>query len=117
MFGDGVDSAGEFADYYLRFGVGFADGRKATNLHQRRDFDEGPAPAPPTLRLVRWEGYDLLAWEVVVWVWGLPPLGRLAFVGEWPARGILETRAELDASLVLEAAGRALPLWPDQPPR
>jgi len=61
MFGDGVDPAGEFADYYLRFGVGFADGRKATNLEQRHGFDEGPAPDPPALRLIRWEGYDLLA--------------------------------------------------------
>jgi hypothetical protein len=117
MFGDGVDPAGEFADYYLCFGVGFVDGRKATNLNQRWDFDEGPAPGPPTLRLVRWEGYDLLAWEVDVWVWGLPPPGPLAFACEWPARGIPETRAEIDAGLVLEAAGRAVPIWPDQPPR
>lgn len=116
MFGDGVDPAGEFADYYLRFGVGFADGRKATNLHQRHDFDESPAPDPPTLRLVRWEGYDRLAWEVDVWVWGLPPPGPLAFVCEWPARGISETRVEIDAGLVLEAAGRAVPIWLDQPP-
>ena len=115
MFGDGVDPAGEFADYYLRFGVGFADGRKATNLHQRWNFDEGPAPDPPTLRLVRWEGYDRLAWEVDVWVWGLPPAGPLAFVCEWPARGIPESRVEIDAGLVLEAAGRAVPIWPDQP--
>jgi hypothetical protein len=27
-----LDPAGELADYYLRVGVGFADGRKATNL-------------------------------------------------------------------------------------
>jgi hypothetical protein len=80
MFGDSVDPAGEFADYYLRFGVGFADGRKATNLDRRHDFDEGPPPDPPALRLVRWEGYDLLAWEVDVWVWGLPPPGPLAFM-------------------------------------
>jgi hypothetical protein len=32
LFGNGVDPAGEFADYYLRSGVGFADGGKATNL-------------------------------------------------------------------------------------
>ena len=114
MFGDSVDPAGEFADYYLRVGVGFADGRKATNLEQRHGFDEGPAPDPPTLRLVRWEGYDLLAWEVDVWVYGLPPPGPLAFVVEWPARGIPQTRAEIDASLVLEAAARAIPIWPDQ---
>jgi hypothetical protein len=70
MFGDGVDPAGEFADYYLRVGVGFAD---------------DPPPDPPALRLVRWEGYDLLAWEVDVWLWGLPPPGPLAFVCRWPA--------------------------------
>jgi hypothetical protein len=69
------------------------------------------------LRLVRWEGYDLLAWEVDVWMWGLPPPGPLVFASEWPARGISETRVEIDAGLVLEAAGRAVPIWPDQPPR
>jgi hypothetical protein len=115
MFGDQVDPAGEFADYYLRLGVGFADGRKATNLERRRDFDDGRPPDPPSLRLVRWEGYDLLAWEVDVWVWGLPPPGPLAFVCEWPARGIPETRVEIDARLVLEAAGRAVAIWPEQP--
>jgi hypothetical protein len=115
MFYEGVDPAGEFADYYLRFGVGFADGRKATNLVQRHDFDEGPAPDPPTLRLIRWEGYDRLAWEVDVWIYGLPPPGPLAFVCEWPARGIPESRVEIDAGPVLEAARRAVPIWPDPP--
>ena len=43
---------------------------------------------------------------------GLPPPGPLAFVVEWPARGIPETRVEIDASLVLEAADRAAPVWP-----
>jgi hypothetical protein len=111
MFGDGVDPAGEFADYYLRFGVGFADGRKATNLDHRRDLDEVPAPDPPTLRLVRWEGYDLLVWEVDVWVWGLPPPGPLAFVCAWPAGQIPASGAEIDARLVLEAADRAVSVW------
>jgi hypothetical protein len=117
MFGDHIDPAGEFADYYLRFGVGFADGRKATNLDYSRDLDEVPAPDPPTLWLVRWEGYDRLAWEVDVWVYGLPPPGPLSFVVEWPARGIPETRVEFDAGLVLAAAARAVRIWPDQPPR
>jgi hypothetical protein len=55
------------------------------NASWERDLDEIPAPDPPTLRLLRWEGYDRLAWEVDVWVWGLPPPGRLAFVCAWPA--------------------------------
>jgi hypothetical protein len=117
MFGDGVDPTGEFADYYLRFGVGFADGRKATNLAQRHNFDEGPAPDPPTLWIIRWEGYDRLAWEVDVWVYGLPPPGPLGFVVEWPARGIPESPVEIDAGLVLEAAARSIPIWPDQAAR
>jgi hypothetical protein len=49
MFGDEVDPAGGFADYYLRFGVGFADGRKATNLEgavgAARDSDPGRSAA------------------------------------------------------------------------
>jgi hypothetical protein len=116
MFGDGVDPAGEFADYYLRFGVGFADGRKATNLDHRRDLDEVPAPDPPTLRLVRWEGYDFLSWEVDVWVWGLQSPGPLTFACQWPARQIPPSQAELDAGLILEAAERARTLWPGEIP-
>src|SRR4029450_2055499 len=102
---------------YLRFGVGFADGRKATNLDPRRDLGEIPAPDPPTVRLVRWEGYDRLAWEVDVWIWGLPPPGPLAFVVEWPARGIPAARAQVDAGLVLAAPPRAAPIGPAHPPR
>ena len=55
------------------------------------------------LRLVRWEGYDFLSWEVDVWVWGLPPPCRI------PAS---EVEIETDAGLVLEAAGRAASVWP-----
>jgi hypothetical protein len=112
MFDEPVDPAGEFTDYYLRVGVGFADGRKATNLDHRRDLDEGPAPDPPTLRLVRWEGYDRLAWEVDMWVWGLPPPEPLTFVCQWPAGQNQGSGVEIDASLVLEAAGRAAAVWP-----
>jgi hypothetical protein len=112
-----LDPAGELADYYLRVGVGFADGRKATNLQRHRDLESGAPPDPPALRLFRWEGYDLLAQEVDLWVWGLPPPGPLAFVCEWPARRIPETRVEIDAGLVLEAAGQAVAIWPDQPRR
>jgi hypothetical protein len=111
-----LDPAGELAHYYLRVGVGFADGRKATNLQRHRDFENGSPPDPPVLRLFRWEGYDLLAQEVDLWVYGLPPPEPVAFVCEWPARGIPETRVELDARLVLEAAARAVPIWPDHVP-
>jgi hypothetical protein len=45
MLGDEVDPDGEFADR-----------RKATNLNQRPDYEDGPAPDPPALRLSRWGG-------------------------------------------------------------
>jgi hypothetical protein len=94
------------------FGVGFADGPKATNLERHRDFENGSPPDPPALRLVRWEGYDLLSQEVDLWVWGLPPPGPLAFVCPWPADQASTSGVEMDASLVLEAARRATPVWP-----
>ena len=112
MFGDSVDPAGEFADYYLRFGVGFADGRKATNLDHRRDLDETPSPDPPTLRLVRWEGYDRLAWEMDVWVWGPAAIGAAGLRLRVAGPRHPESRVEIDARLVLEAADRAVPVWP-----
>jgi hypothetical protein len=113
MLGE-LDPAGELGDYYLRLGVGFADGRKATNLDRRRDVEDGPPPDPPALRLTRWEGYDILSQEVDLWVWGLPPPGPLAFVCQWPARRIPESRVKIDAALVLEVARRAEAIWPDE---
>jgi hypothetical protein len=106
MFGDRVDPAGEFADYYLRVRVGFADGRKATNLERRWDFDDGPAPDPPALRLVRWEATTCCPGRSRV------GLGACRRRSRWPssARGRSATspksRAEVDAGLVVEAAGR-----------
>jgi hypothetical protein len=35
----------------------------------------------------------------------------MEFVCEWPALGIPETRAGLDAQLILDAAGRSIRLW------
>jgi hypothetical protein len=58
LFGDGVDPSGEFADYYLRFGVGFADGRKATNLDRRPANFEVEEPDPPTLTRTHSGGQD-----------------------------------------------------------
>jgi hypothetical protein len=49
------------------------------------------------------------------WVWPLPPDGPFAFVCEWPARGIPESRAEIDGGAILQAAGRAVTLWPEEP--
>ena len=52
-------------------------------------------------------------YDMRYWVWPLPPPGPVAFVCEWPAFGIPESRAELDARLILDAAARAVESWPE----
>jgi len=45
--------------------------------------------------------------------WPLPPAGPLEFVCEWPAFGIAESRAGIDARLILDAARHSVRLWPE----
>ena len=42
-----------------------------------------------------------------------PLAGPLEFVCEWPTFGIAETRADIDAQLILDAAQRSIRLWPE----
>jgi hypothetical protein len=100
------------ADDFLRFGVQFADGRKAINLDHPSYDPEGQEPDRPVLR-EHGGGGGGAWWDIEYWVWPLPPAGPFAFVCAWPARGIPESRAEIDAASILEAAGRAVTLWPD----
>jgi hypothetical protein len=97
---------------FFRVGVQFADGGVATNL-DRPPFPVTDAePAGPLLLPVEGGGggrrYDLR-----YWVWPLPPPGLVAFVCQWPAHGIGESRVEIDAQLILDAATRAIELWPE----
>jgi hypothetical protein len=97
---------------FLRFGVQFADGRKATTLERPPYDPEGQAPDRPVLR-EHGGGGGGTAWDMEYWLWPLPPAGPFAFVCAWPARGIAESRAEIDAAAILEAAESAVILWPD----
>lgn len=96
----------------LRFGLEFSDGRKVTNIG-------GPAPgegepAGPVLWGMSGSGGGG-RWRQDFWVWPLPPSGPVGFVCEWPAAGIALSRQEIDAQMLLEAAARARPLFPDAP--
>jgi hypothetical protein len=105
----------QIPDAFLRFGVQFADGAKATNL-PRYDLhhDDDTEPTPPVLTAHGGRGRGGgRAWEMDQWVWPLPPAGPLAFVYEWPAHQVGESRVELDARSVRQAAERAVTLWPD----
>jgi hypothetical protein len=110
---DGPFDGDRLADTFLRFGVQFADGAKATNLPRYDLHVTGDAePARPVM-LTSGGGGGGTAWDMDQWVWPLPPAGPLAFVCEWPAHRIGEARVELDADLIRQAAERATLLWPD----
>jgi hypothetical protein len=108
-----AEPGGELPPELARWGIEFSDGRKATNL-QPFPFgvgriDEEP-PNGPVL-IAGGGGGGGSRWEQSCWVWPLPPAGPLAFVCEWPAGSIPLSRVEIEASLILEAAGRAEVLW------
>ena len=97
----------------LRFGVGFADGRKATS---------GFGPRPPRrdapeihLSMHGGGGGGSSGWSFGYWVYPLPPPGPVVLAAEWPGR-FPETLHELDSTPIIEAAARSEILWEDDRP-
>jgi hypothetical protein len=106
----------ELSPDLFRFGIRFADGSKVTNIDPGRwpkEVDEEPTGP---LLLARGGGGGGARWEQDYWVWPLPPEGPMAFVCEWPARGIPLTEHEVDATSIREAASSAEVLWPGPRP-
>jgi hypothetical protein len=100
----------------LRLGIQFSDGRKATNIESRMPFPMAGEPDEPPegpVLFPRGGGGGDGRWSQGFWVWPLPPEGPLAFVCEWPAADIPETRSEIDSVLVRDAAAEAVILWSD----
>jgi len=107
-----------FDDEVLRFGIAFADGRKATTFdaHQWRADPERPV-TPDIVLMQRGGGGGGSSWDFRFWAWPLPPEGPLEFVVEWPSEGIALTRVGVDSAVVRDASARAETLWPDAEPR
>lgn len=101
---------GLLTDQFLRFGVEFSDGRRANNVEVHSFCDE-KEPAKPVLQS-RGGGGGAADWHQDYWLWPLPPPGPMMFVCEWPSEGIPETRAELDANLIIAASAEGLSIWP-----
>jgi hypothetical protein len=112
----------------LRYGVEFADGRRATSM-SGMDFgstsfaldagagdQEAPDPERDIVLTLGGGGGGDRHSRQECWVWPLPPEGALALVCEWPAFEIPETRVELDAGLIRTAAERAQEIWPSSEP-
>ena len=104
----------EIPDEMLRFGVEFADGRRATNTGGGGFSPPDSEPAGPVLHPGGGGGGGG-RWHQVMFLWPLPPPGRLALVCEWPAAGIPFTRTEIDAGAIHEAARRAQVIFEDHP--
>jgi hypothetical protein len=106
------DRPHRFAYRELWLELRFADGQRASNhpRHLPRTF-ETHQPDPPFLYCHGGGGSER-GWRSRHWLWGLPPPGPLAFVCTWPAGQLRGSGVEIDARLVLEAAGRAATVWP-----
>lgn len=96
----------------LKFGVQFSDGRRATNVHLRGHSRQ--EPREPVLWSMGGGGGGG-RWRQDFWMWPLPPAGPIAFVCEWPEVGIALSRAEADAQQLLDAAARAVAVFPREP--
>lgn len=102
------------SDDQLRFGIEFADGRKATNLGQRGV----PGDEPPSINMTPQggSGGGGRSWETGYWVYPLPPTGPLTVAIAWPTHGLSEQTHTLDSTPIIEAAAASLVLWEDNRP-
>jgi hypothetical protein len=105
----------------LRFGLQFSDGSKVTNVGSSpfpTAFDEEIGDKPPRgpTMMQQGGGGGGASYEQTYWVQPLPPAGELVFACEWPQRQIPLTTATIDADVILEAAARAVELWPAAEP-
>jgi hypothetical protein len=98
-----------------RFGLQLADGRKVIvqRLGEMKPFLQ--RPDRPILRPRSGSGGGHLS-RAEMWLWPLPPSGPLTFVCAWPAEGVEETSAQIDAAPIVAAASRAVEMWPDDRP-
>ncbi|WP_158888791.1 hypothetical protein [Amycolatopsis anabasis] len=98
----------------FRIGVLFADGARAAVTGH---LTSGPArPEQPRLVVIGGTGGQFHT-QHDLRLRPLPPEGPLTVVTQWPARGVPETRTELDGTAIRAAAAEALELWPDLPRR
>jgi hypothetical protein len=105
----------EPSDGFLRIGIELADGSRASNLGPGRRWQPDHEPDGPLLVQHGGGGGGGGAGRIdlhsTYWLWPLPPPGTLGVFVEWPALDIALSTVELDAGLLLEAAGRSRSLW------
>jgi hypothetical protein len=91
----------------LRVGVVFPDGRRAWS----ENFGTGPPPSGDVTLLPIGGSGTQARFDQRFWVAPLPPPGPLGVVVEWESRDLPETRVDLDAAAIVDAADGAESLW------
>jgi hypothetical protein len=99
--------------HQLRLGLADADGVRVTNLSPLVGI--GSVPTKPLLVSLG-TGAPGPRWDHRYWFWGNLPAGRLTIAVESPSLEIPESRVEIDAGEIHEAAARAERLWPEVEP-
>jgi hypothetical protein len=103
----------------LRVGIEFADGRRVSNLSDRRHLWGQPDQEPEGPLLMQSgggggsAGSGRVTMNPAYWLWPLPPSGTLHLFVEWPSLGIALSSADLDGSAIVAAASKSQPLWND----
>lgn len=114
MWSHDLDPSDPIPDTFLRFGLAWPDGGRATNLDRwGRPWHDADATEPEHSLEEQGGGGSDDEYTEQYWCRPLPTEGELHLVVEWPAYGIPETSAALDAALFTEAAARARPVWED----
>jgi hypothetical protein len=93
----------------LLLGVGFADGRRISNV-------EGRGPESDVVFHPGGGGGGDRSVDQSWWMSPLPPDGPLTFVVDCAALGVTETSTVIDGSLIARAAAGVVTLWPWNPP-
>jgi hypothetical protein len=106
-----LDEDEPIPDDFLRFGIEFPDGARVSNL-DRPAWELSADATEPLHGMTSGSGSGSdQEYSANWWAWPIPDEGLIAFVCEWPAYDIPETRIELEADLLRDAAGRARPVW------
>jgi hypothetical protein len=111
-FSHGPRRGREIPPEFFRFGIEFADGRKATNIGGWfSHHSEGDLPPEGPVLIEHGGSGGATRWDQSYWVWPLPPPGRVAFACEWPIARLELIRLDIDAASIADASKRAVTLW------
>jgi hypothetical protein len=111
----------ELPDGFIRLGVEFSDGRRASNIEWLRGYQRLTQGEEDPEGPVLWHyggggtsggSSDRVEVHTGFWMWPLPTPGALTLFCEWPAAQIPLARATIDADELRAAAQQPRLLWP-----